>query len=1454
MFKKVFAGGVVIAIIGFLILAQVRSTRADTTWSQIPIEGINTGKQQTSTQVFDIDKDGIDDFAMTERTTAPSAVWYKKVGSSWQKYIIDATPVRIEAGGDHYDIDGDGDLDIAHGGDYQSNEAWWWENPYPNFTPDVPWVRHTIKASGGTQHHDSMFGNFYGDASSTQFVIWNQGASQLLIATIPPDPRTAGLWTFTIVDTVNGAEGLTKADIDGDGIVDIIGGGSWYKYLGNGQFSRQVIDATQKFTRAAAGQFIPGGFPEVIFVPGDLDGPLNFYQWNGSAWEKKALLNGITVIHGHSLRTADINNDGTLDIFLGEMGLTTASPKMRLLYGNGAGDFQEQILSTTVDNHESRLGDFDGDGDLDILQKPYTTQAPGATLWINTTALSLDKWERQVVDSSKPWRAIFITSGDLDGDGLKDIITGGWWYKNPGNPSGAWTRRTIGAPLYNMAAVFDFDHDGDLDILGTQGQGANINNQFAWGRNDGSGNFTILTNVSTGGTGDFLQGVAVDRFSDTGYKVALSWHNGGGGVQMLTIPADPSTSTWNWENISSTTQDEQISSGDIDRDGDVDLLLGTQWLRNNSDGTWSPFILNTAAGSPDRNRLGDINKDGRLDSIVGYEAISVPGKLAWYEQPLVATDPWVEHIISTAVVGPMSLDVADIDKDGSQDVVVGEHNLTNPTTAKLFVFKNLDGVGGTWNPYTVSTGDENHDGAQLTDIDNDGDLDIMSIGWGHSNVLLFKNMNWLGTSSAETEPPTAPTNLTATAVSSNQINLNWTASTDNVGVTGYKIFRNGALITSITSTTTYQSTGLVSSTLYTFQVQALDASGNVSATSSPASATTASAPAGTFVAYWPLNETVGTTASDSSGLGNTGTLINSPVWGAGKVGGGLLFDGTTKYVNIPNSSSLSPTSNKITLEAWVYANTVTGTPQMIVSKPVSATTHVSPYFSYGLSILAGGKVQFAIASGPSTLIRAYGASNLAPNTWYHLAGVYSGTNMTVYINGVAGTPVANTANLRTYTTPVRIGVNGGLGEPMNGTIDDVRIYSRALSQAEVVNDMNGVTADTTTPTVSITAPADGASIDEGTSVTLSANASDNIGVTAVDFTVDGNIISTDTTSPFTATWSGFTAGTHSLTAIAHDSAGNNTISGTVSVTVAPAPTPTPVPPTLTLAANPTSLSAGQSSTLTWNSTDTDSCTASDAWSGAKAISGTSVVAPNDTSTFTLDCTGPAGSATKSVTITVQPIPSSLIALWSLNETLGTTASDSSGLGNTGTLINSPVWGAGKVGGGLLFDGTTKYVNIPNSSSLSPTSNKITLEAWVYANTVTGTPQMIVSKPVSATTHVSPYFSYGLSILAGGKVQFAIASGPSTLIRAYGASNLAPNTWYHLAGVYSGTNMTVYINGVAGTPVANTANLRTYTTPVRIGVNGGLGEPMNGTIDDVRIYSRALSQAEVVNDMNGSVAP
>lgn len=341
----------------------------------------NVGRQ-ASAIVFDIDKDGSDDIVIAGWSD-PSMVWLRRTEKGWARYLVDNRSSHIEAGGDFYDIDGDDDLDILQGGSWATNEVWWWENPYPKFVPDKPWKRYTIKDYGQKQHHDQIFDDFDGDGKA-ELVFWNQRAQKLFITDIPQNPKKKKNWKFVEIWSWPKAfkyEGLAKTDVDLDGKIDLIGGGYWFKHEGGTKYIANKIDDYGR-SRSAAGDLIQGGRPEIVLCSGDGIGPLNLYQWEDNAWVKYTLID--TVVHGHTLQVGDINGDGKLDIYTAEMYRPGAgiNAKQWLLYGDGKGKFTKQILSIGIGTHEGKIGDLDGDGDLDILQKDFQEHRR-IDIWLN---------------------------------------------------------------------------------------------------------------------------------------------------------------------------------------------------------------------------------------------------------------------------------------------------------------------------------------------------------------------------------------------------------------------------------------------------------------------------------------------------------------------------------------------------------------------------------------------------------------------------------------------------------------------------------------------------------------------------------------------------------------------------------------------------------------------------------------------------------------------------------------------------------------------------------------------------------------------------------------------------------------------------------------------------------------------------------------------------------------
>jgi hypothetical protein len=160
------------------------------------------------------------------------------------------------------------------------------------------------------------------------------------------------------------------------------------------------------------------------------------------------------------------------------------------------------------------------------------------------------------------------------------------------------------------------------------------------------------------------------------------------------------------------------------------------------------------------------------------------------------------------------------------------------------------------------------------------------------------------------------------------------------------------------------------------------------------------------------------------------------------------FDGNGDYLEIPNSPSLNITGDQITMTSWVYFDDVSGGPEIVLAKVVQDGQHVAPYFAYNLCILSNGTPRLMLVTSGSER-RLPGSPNFESRRWYHMAGTYDGSEMVLYVDGEVSATMNATGNINEYDTPLLLGINGGRTEPMDGRIDDVRIYNHALDQTEI---------------------------------------------------------------------------------------------------------------------------------------------------------------------------------------------------------------------------------------------------------------------------------------------------------------------------------------------------------------------------------------------------------------------
>jgi hypothetical protein len=603
-----------------------------------------------------------------------------------------------------------------------------------------------------------------------------------------------------------------------------------------------------------------------------------------------------------------------------------------------------------------------------------------------------------------------------------------------------------------------------------------------------------------------------------------------------------------------------------------------------------------------------------------------------------------------------------------------------------------------------------------------------------------------------------------------------------------------------------------------------------------------------LVGWWKLDDGFGTTAIDSSGRGNNGTLSNGPVWVAGRIGGALDFDGTNDYVDCGNAAIFNITG-QITLSLWVNTDTV------------AAGTHRSYLLkgdtSYALKQGSPGNIEFFVYIGGWQAV-TFPVDTSFNGVWHHLAGTYDGSQIKLYVDGVLRDTKPYKGAIATNAAIVSIGSDSGTRRYCDGRIDDVRIYNRALSMADIMKLANPERA-------SMPIPATGSIISQ-TEVTLQWDAGYDAALLDVYFGenfADVNIATTYTTAIYKGRQSQDyypTTGTMPVQLgkiyywridEVNDLHPAKLWKGDVwSFSVQPLTAYNPSPLDEAKYVDP-------NAELSWRA-------------GAKAKShdvyfGTTNPPPfkgNQTATtyavppleyemlyyWRIDEVN-APNVWKGDVWSFTTIPEialtdpNLVGWWKLDDGGGSVALDWSGRGNHGTIIGDPEWVVGRVDGALDFDGLDDCINCGNPASLDITS-QITLSAWVKTDAAgNGANQSYVTKMVAGENS-----SYTLRHINTNNIQFLI--GTAGVL--YPVDNWFNGLWHHLAGTYDGSQLKLYIDGALRATMANAGDIPVGAYNVNIGRDSiGNRFPYDGAIDDVRIYNRALTQAELALIMRGN---
>ncbi|HWB59872.1 MAG TPA: LamG-like jellyroll fold domain-containing protein, partial [Chthoniobacteraceae bacterium] len=315
---------------------------------------------------------------------------------------------------------------------------------------------------------------------------------------------------------------------------------------------------------------------------------------------------------------------------------------------------------------------------------------------------------------------------------------------------------------------------------------------------------------------------------------------------------------------------------------------------------------------------------------------------------------------------------------------------------------------------------------------------------GNNNGYLLVS----GLISSGSGTPAAPSLAVATPASASSIVVTWADNSNNE--TGFSIKRStsaaGPFIqvgTVGANVTTYTDTGLAANTTYYYQILAYNGNGGSNASNVASATTFPYFNTSGLVAYWPMDETTGNTVNDATGNGNTGTIEGEALLQAGLINNGVNFHGTgqaASNVTVSNTSTMQFTaSQSFTISAWVNPSALRGSEETIISKSRDQGNY------YGIWINASNQWVFR---GPAGDIVGPTATQ---DTWTHVAAVQDGAagTRTLYVDGtVAATGTAQAGDGVGNLWMAQQNITGTF-ESFPGTIDEVRVYNRALAATEI---------------------------------------------------------------------------------------------------------------------------------------------------------------------------------------------------------------------------------------------------------------------------------------------------------------------------------------------------------------------------------------------------------------------
>lgn len=644
--------------------------------------------------------------------------------------------------------------------------------------------------------------------------------------------------------------------------------------------------------------------------------------------------------------------------------------------------------------------------------------------------------------------------------------------------------------------------------------------------------------------------------------------------------------------------------------------------------------------------------------------------------------------------------------------------------------------------------------------------------------------------------------------------------------------------------------------------------------------------------YWKLDEGSGTSTVDSSVSGNTGTLTNGPTWGTGQLGSAVTFDGTNDYVTAGSSSALDFSTNTYTLSAWIYPTAIPILGQAAYHDSIfDRWDHGCTGHGYAFGITNAytfngpTELEVRTSCGGSSTSVANGAANvLTNNQWHHIVAVANAGVVTFYVNGTAYAATGSvTDSPLTYGGPAVIGNDSTNGSPFTGSIDEVRVYSRPLSPAEVMQ------------LYRVTAPG---GLENGLVGSWTFNGTDMTSTKVYDRSglgTTGTLTNGPVVTPGTVGQALNFDGVNDYVQLASNTSLDIDDNFSISAWVRPESFATlagivgkyhSVSGDYFLRFNSASpyskIEFGGSSSITSNT-----ALATGQWYHivAQRSSGTGYIYINGV----LDTSGSVSigsSASNDVTIGLDYLPSpryfkgkidevriynrvissgeiqslyasgqsdevntgasqaqggsrldsGLAGYWKMDDGSGTSATDTSTNGNTGTLTNGPTWTTGQIGSAVDFDGTDDYM----SATLDGTTlTQLSVSFWMNCDLIGSTQNGI--------------FQWANSLSSNNPFVAVFKTQGQDSVRIYLDGDyrqnnivIANGTWAHITLTLNNANLwSFYKDGVfVGSYQDDSTHTYQSNAATLYFANGAAPSYFDGKLDEARIYNRTLSADEV----------